>query len=139
MALPAEATEIRKIHQELGRPKRQVRVSEYLVAVDSQHVLACAAVRIFKGGGYLYGLAVERKSQRCGTGSALTRARLALIQQRGQSLAVVLAMFWNVKFFRELGFQGVKRQALPLAVRRLADFRNPDYKHSAVLWQPLAR
>lgn len=138
-ASPEEVKEIRKIHGELHRPKRPVRASEYLVAVDSQRVVACAAVRMFKGGGYLYGLAVERKSQRCGVGAALTRARMDLIRERGESLAVVLAMFWNVNFFRKLGFQTVRREELPAAVRRIADFRKPEYKHSAVLWQALEK
>jgi N-acetylglutamate synthase-like GNAT family acetyltransferase len=137
-ALPAESREIRRIHSDLHRPKRPVRVAEYLVATDSERVLGCAAVRMFPGGGYLYGLAVERKSQRSGIGSALTGARVDLIRAKGQSIAVVLAMFWNVKFFRNLGFIGVRRNELPSAVKRLSDFRNPAYKHSAVLWQKLA-
>lgn len=137
-ALPAESKDIRRIHGDLHRPKRPVRVAEYLVATDSQRVLGCAAVRMFQGGGYLYGLAVERNSQKSGIGSALTHARVDLIGARGQSIAIVLAMFWNVKFFRNLGFLGVRRNELPPAVRRLSDFRNPAYKHSAVLWQKLA-
>jgi N-acetylglutamate synthase-like GNAT family acetyltransferase len=92
---------------------------------------------MFKGGGYLYGLAVQRESQHRGVGSALTSARLDLIRESSQELAVVLAMFWNVGFFYKLGFRGVRRDQLPSFVRRLADFRNPLYKHSAVLWRSL--
>lgn len=136
-ALPVDAKEIRRIHQELRRPRRAVRVSEYLVAVGPQGVVGCAAVRIFSGGGYLYGLAVQRKSQKSGVGSALTRARVDVIRERNQKLVVVLAMFWNVAFFRKLGFQSVGRDQLPAAVRRLADFQNSKYKHSATLWQSL--
>jgi N-acetylglutamate synthase-like GNAT family acetyltransferase len=89
---------------------------------------------MFNGGGYLYGLAVQRDSQRHGVGSALSRARLDCIQEQNQPMAVLLAMFWNVAFFHKLGFRGVRREHLPPAVRRLADFRNPLYRRSAVLW-----
>jgi ribosomal protein S18 acetylase RimI-like enzyme len=90
---------------------------------------------MFCGGGYLYGLAVERRCQRLGVGSQLTRARIDRIRGSGATLAVVIAMFWNVGFFRKLGFTSVPRSALPFVVRRLADFRNPLYKRSAVLDQ----
>jgi N-acetylglutamate synthase-like GNAT family acetyltransferase len=136
-ALPPDTQDIRRIHRELNRPQRQLRSSEYLVAVDAPGIVGCAAVRMFKGGGYLYGLAVQRESQRRGVGLALTSARLDLIRERSQELAVVMAMFWNVGFFYKLGFRGVRRDQLPSPVRRLADFRNPRYKHSAVLWRSL--
>ena len=66
-----------------------------------------------------------------------TRARVDVIRERNQKLVVVLAMFWNVAFFRKLGFQSVGRDQLPAAVRRSADFQNSKYKHSATLWQSL--
>jgi predicted N-acetyltransferase YhbS len=78
---------------------------------------------------------VRRESQRKGVGSALTQARIDLLTRNRRRLAVVLAMFWNVKFFRRLGFQSVRRDLLPARVQALADFRNPLYKHSAILWQ----
>jgi N-acetylglutamate synthase-like GNAT family acetyltransferase len=137
--MPLEASQIRRLHEELRRPKRPVRVSEYLVAVDAERVVGCAAVRMFQGGGYLYGLGVKRELRRRGVGSALTRARVTAICQADGHIAVVLAMFWNVKFFKNLCFQSVRRADLPAIIRHLADFKNPVYKHSAVLWQLLER
>jgi hypothetical protein len=55
------------------------------------------------------------------------------IRRNGGGLAVVMAMFWNVGFFRKLGFAATRRDELPVRVRRIADFRNPLYKRSAVL------
>jgi hypothetical protein len=55
------------------------------------------------------------------------------IRRSGGSLAVVMAMFWNVGFFRKLGFATTRRDELPVTVRRIADFRNPLYNRSAVL------
>lgn len=133
----SDATGIRRIYEELHRPPRPLRISEYIVAAVPAGIVGCAAVHMFKGGGYLYGLAVQRESQRCGVGSALTGERLDLIRGKGQTLAVVLAMFWNVGFFSKLGFHLVRRGQLPVPVRRLADFCNPRYKHSAVLWRLL--
>ena len=134
-AAPSDSPEIRRIYRSLNRPNRSVRHSEYLVAVSPAGVIGCAAVRMFHGGGYLYGLAVQRECQRSGVGSALTLARVDRIRAVGASLAVVMAMFWNVGFFRKLGFTGVRRENLPPSVTRLADFRNPLYKRSAVLWR----
>jgi N-acetylglutamate synthase-like GNAT family acetyltransferase len=124
---------IRRIYRSLNRPGRRVWISEYLVAEGNDQILGCAAVRKFPQGGYLYGLAVLRDAQRSGIGTALTRARVDAIRTSGGDLAVVMAMFWNVGFFRKLGFATTPREELPLTVRRLSDFRNPIYKRSAIL------
>jgi N-acetylglutamate synthase-like GNAT family acetyltransferase len=124
---------IRRIYRSLNRPKRRIRVSEYLVAVNGSGVVGCAAVRRFRGGGYLYGLAVDRSCQRLGVGSRLTVARIERVRDSGDDLAIVMAMFWNVSFFRRLGFRSIRRDAVPSAAKRLGDFRNPVYKHSAIL------
>lgn len=132
-AVQSDRTAIRDIYASLNRPARRIRISEYLVAVKGDHILGCAAVRVFSGGGYLYGLAVQRDSQHSGVGTALTRARMESIRNGGGDQAVVMAMFWNVGFFQKLGFVIIRKQQLSPAIRRLADFRNPVYKRSAVL------
>jgi len=124
---------IRRIYQSLNRPNRAIHVSEYLVAENRSGVVGCAAVRPFSGGGYLYGLAVERSCQRLGVGSRLTAARIERVRDSGDDLAIVMAMFWNVGFFRRLGFSSIRRDDVPPAAKRLSDFRNPVYKHSAIL------
>jgi len=133
LASPADRAAIREIHESLHRPRRRIRIAEYLIAEDNDRILGCAAVRIFSNGGYLYGLAVRRDSQRAGVAAGLTHARLQAVRNSGGDLAVVMAMFWNVGFFRKLGFAIIRRDELPPAIRRLADFRNPLYKRSAVL------
>lgn len=132
-ALQTDRHAIIHIHRSLNRPSRRVMISEYLVAEASGKILGCGAVRLFPAGGYLYGLAVRRDSQCAGIGAALTRARMDEIRRNGGGLAVVMAMFWNVGFFRKLGFATTRRDELPVTVRRIADFRNPLYKRSAVL------
>ncbi len=132
-AEPSDLGAIRRLYQTLNRPKRQIRTSEYLVAANISGVIGCAAVQPFRGGGYLYGLAVDRVWQRQGVGSRLTRARLDRVRDWGAEVAIVMAMFWNVRFFLRLGFGSIRRDDLPAAAKRLHDFRNPLYKHSAVL------
>ncbi len=132
-AVQSDRMAIRRIYASLNRPARRIWISEYLVAEREYQILGCAAVRMFTTGGYLYGLAVRHDSQHSGIGAALTRARMERICTGGGDQAVVMAMFWNVGFFRKLGFVTIRRDELPSAVRRLADFRNPVYKRSAVL------
>lgn len=137
-ASPSDRPAIRRMHRSLNRPERQIRISEYLVAAGNDQILGCAAVRLFPWGGYLYGLAVQHDSQRSGIGAALTRARMAAIRNSDGDLAVAMAMFWNVGFFRKLGFATVRRDELPSQIRRLADFRSPLYRRSAVLYSKVA-
>ncbi len=138
---PARRSDLHAIHQlrtQVGRPSRRViRISEYLVATQGPVLVGCAAVHPTSAGGYLYGLAVRRASQRQGIGAALTLARLERIRRRGGGIAVVLAMFWNVKFFSRLGFQLTKRDDLPAPARRISDMRDPLYRRSAVMVFPL--
>jgi ribosomal protein S18 acetylase RimI-like enzyme len=88
---------------------------------------------------YLYGLAVHSDYRRRRIGSALTVAPLRRVRQRGGKVAIVLAMFWNVRFFKSLGFKLIRRDGLPQAYRRVADLRDPLYRRSAVLSHGLKR
>lgn len=137
-AVRSDVPEIRELYSASGRPSRPVlRVTEYYVAVIGTRIAGCAAVRRVQYGGYLYGLAVHPDFRRRGIGSALTRLRLRKLRQEGGAGAIVLAMFWNVRFFRRLGFKLIKRESLPWPWRRIADLRSPIYRHSAVLWHGL--
>lgn len=129
---------MRDLYRRTGRPaRRTLRVAEYLVAIQRGNVVGCAGVRSVKDAGYLYGLVVHPDWRRRGIGSNLTRARLDRLRRGRSNTAVVLAMFWNVRFFRRLGFELVRRESLPLALQRIADLRNPVYRRSAVLWHHL--
>jgi len=87
--------------------------------------------------GYLYGLAVQKSFHRKGAGRALTEARVDRVRDFGGSQAIALAMFWNISFFRKLGFDTVPRDSLSLAMRDLSDFRDARYRRSAVLRRSL--
>ncbi len=138
MIRPADSTDvpqIRHLYHRAGRPRRPcVRFAEYIIAEDEGHVVGCAAVRSVGNGGYLYGLCVHPDWRCRGIGSALTKARLRRVASKGGGPAVALAMFWNVRFFRRLGFALAKRDRLPRIWRRVSDLSNPTYRRSAVMW-----
>ncbi len=140
LAQPDDATEIQQIYLALGRPARAELLSEhYLVVREPTCLAGCAAVRLIatreRTQGYLYGLAVRNEFQRRGIGRALTEARLERIRCCGGTDAIALAMFWNVGFFRRLGFVTVRREELSLEVRELPDFRDTRYRRSAVVYK----
>jgi N-acetylglutamate synthase-like GNAT family acetyltransferase len=87
--------------------------------------------------GYLYGLAVQKSFHRNGAGRALTKARVDRVRDFGGSQAIALAMFWNINFFRKLGFDTVPRDSLSSAMRDLSDFRDVRYRRSAVVRKSL--
>ena len=83
--------------------------------------------------GYLYGLAVRKEYQRKGIGTALTEARIDRVRKNRGTRATALAMFWNVGFFRGLGFATIRRSELPPAILALDDFVDGRYRRSAVM------
>lgn len=132
-ASQSDVAGIQALYRSLGRPPRDsISLSEMLVAIDADALVGCAGVTLFAGGGYLYGLAVAKSQQRKGIGSALTAARLERVRKNGH-LAVVMAMFWNVRFFKRLGFNVVKKSSLPPACGCLTDFNRAVYRRSTVL------
>ena len=139
MAASAEdVAAIQEIYSSLRRPTRMwVDPSEYLIARVGGVVRGCAGVRLIESAagkeGYLYGLAVQRSFHRNGAGRALTEARVDRVRDFGGSQAIALAMFWNISFFRKLGFDTVARDSLSPAMRDLSDFRDVRYRRSAVV------
>jgi len=83
--------------------------------------------------GHLYGLAVRKEFQRKGIGTALTEARMERVRASHGSQGVALAMFWNIGFFKRLGFETVRRRDLVTAILALPDFVDVRYRHSAVV------
>jgi N-acetylglutamate synthase-like GNAT family acetyltransferase len=130
----SDVREIRSLYRLTGRPRRRaVRCAEYFVSVEDGRIVGCAGVRQIGDDGYLYGLAVDPTYRRRGIGSALTVARLRRVSDNGGTIAVVLAMFWNVRFFKRLGFKLTRRDGLRRPFRRAADLSDPLYRRSAVL------
>ncbi len=133
-AVESDLSEIQTLYLIAGRPARSPpRVAEYLIASTPDQLLGCAGVHHLAENGYLYGLAVHPAFRRRGIGSALTVARVERLRSRNAQRAIALAMFWNVRFFRNLGFQVMRRADLPEIVLRLPDFEDVTYRRSAVV------
>lgn len=99
---------ITSFQDELNRPRRSDTIaSEYFLAEVSGNLLGCAAVRVRGQTGYLYGLAVSKPWRRHGIGHALTDRRLDWLRETEAASAFVLAMFWNIRFFKQHGFERV--------------------------------
>jgi N-acetylglutamate synthase-like GNAT family acetyltransferase len=125
---------IRHIYRESNNPRaHSIRIRDYFVVRAVHGIVGCAAVREIGDGGYLYGLTVCKEWRRRGIGSALVRERLKWLSRNGANFAVLLTMFWNVRFFRQSGFRTVPRKGLPAMCARLADFRSPRNRHCAVM------
>jgi amino-acid N-acetyltransferase len=119
-----------------GRPPRaHLDLSEYFVARVEAKVVGCAGIHRFDSGGYFFGLTVDREYRRQGIGAALTRTAVDGVHSSGGEFVIALAMFWNVRFFQNLGFHLTPRRDLPKVIQQLADFQDPTYRRSSVLFQ----
>lgn len=109
-ASKSDSRAIARLHRALNRPKRTDSVpSEFFVAEVSARIVGCAGVRKWDCFGYLYGLGVDKSWRRQGIGHALTQRRLDWLREAGASSAFVLAMFWNIRFFKKHGFKSANR------------------------------
>jgi N-acetylglutamate synthase-like GNAT family acetyltransferase len=110
-ATQADSKRISAFQRLLNRPRRSDTIaSEYFLAEASGQILGCAAVRVREQTGYLYGLAVSKSWRRHGIGHALTTHRLDWLRETEAASAFVLAMFWNIRFFKQHGFERVDPQ-----------------------------
>jgi N-acetylglutamate synthase-like GNAT family acetyltransferase len=96
---------VKEFQARARRPSRSDSViTEYFVAVSETKIVGCAAVRKRGQVGYLYGLVVDERWRRRGIGHALTQKRLDWLHDRNVTLGFVMAMFWNIRFFKKHGF-----------------------------------
>ena len=134
-ATAAEHKTVTDLQLRLNRPCRSDSpIDEYFVAVGEQGIVGCGAVRRRGSLGYLYGLVVEKAWRRRGIGHALTQARLDWLQQENATSVFVLAMFWNIKFFRKHGFTLInKRESTRLSMLH-RDFDDTWSNRSSLLF-----
>ena len=134
-----DSEDVNQLQKNLRRPQRSDSViSEYFVAVSEQRIVGCAAVRERDGIGYLYGLAVEKSWRRMGIGHALTTTRLEWLRGRNILSGFVLAMFWNIRFFKKHGFRLTNREKVNDLQQLHGDFCDLWSKRSALLFVDLS-
>jgi N-acetylglutamate synthase-like GNAT family acetyltransferase len=133
-ASDGDASAIIALHKVLNRPPRvDSPTSEYFVAWMEGMVVGCGAVRKNRDVGYLYGLAVDKSWRRRGVGHALTQHRLDWLRNEAANSAYVLAMFWNVRFFRKHGFELADRSFMCELAHLHGDFSQSWSVRSALL------
>ena len=125
---------IHELQERLSRPLRSDSVtSEYFIAVSGCQTVGCAAVRKRGKVGYLYGLVVDKSWRRQGVGHALTQTRLEWLRSRNVKSAFVMAMFWNIRFFKRHRFSVVNRRNMAELNRLHGDFSDIWSRRSALL------
>ena len=130
---------VHDLQKRLHRPPRSDSVIlEYFVAVSNHKIVACAAVRKRNDLGYLYGLLVDQPWRRNGIGHALTQKRLDWLRDEDVLSVFVMAMFWNVKFFKKHGFTLVHKREVPRLAQLHSDFADRWSNRSALLYLALS-
>lgn len=125
---------VTELQKRTNRPARSDSVvSEYFVAVAGTSIIGCAAVRKRRDVGYLYGLVVDKSWRRQGIGHALTWKRLNWLHRQRAKSALVLAMFWNVRFFKKDGFRLADKSTFAKLDRLHSDFSDKWSARSALL------
>jgi N-acetylglutamate synthase-like GNAT family acetyltransferase len=124
-----------------GLQKRQHRPSrsdsvilEYFVAVSDDRIIGCAAVRKGNNVGYLYGLVVDKPWRRRGIGHALTEKRLDWLRDENVRSVFVMAMFWNIRFFKKHDFTLANKREVDGLAQLHSDFRDAWSNRSALLF-----
>jgi N-acetylglutamate synthase-like GNAT family acetyltransferase len=85
-------------------------------ATDGSTLVGCCALDFVKNVTIVHNLAVEKPMRRKGIGRALVEYSVKIAALRHTELMVALTMFWNVNFFRKLGFSTTSRKMLPASL-----------------------
>jgi N-acetylglutamate synthase-like GNAT family acetyltransferase len=124
-----------QLQKRLHRPARSDSVIvEYFVAESEGNIIGCAAVRKRNSLGYLYGLVVDKPWRRKGVGHALTQQRLDWLRNEDVLSVFVLAMFWNIKFFKRHRFTLADKEKSRGLAPLHRDFTDPWSNRSALLF-----
>lgn len=134
-AIADDRKAISQLQKRLHRPPRSdSAILEYIVAESDSTIIGCAAVRKRDGLGYLYGLVVDKPWRRKGVGHALTQQRLDWLRDENVRSVFVMAMFWNIKFFKKHRFVLVKKEESRGLARLHRDFIDQWSNRSALLF-----
>jgi amino-acid N-acetyltransferase len=92
-----------------------------LVARVDGEIIGCAALEIYPDGALLRSVAVDRRHQGRGVGSAMTRAALELARSLDVSDVYLLTTTADA-FFPKFAFNQIKRDDVPPGVQRSVEF-----------------
>ncbi len=130
---------IAQLQKRLHRPSRSdSAILEYFVAESDGKIVGCAAVRKRNGLGYLYGLVVDKPWRRKGVGHAMTQKRLDWLRDENVLSVFVMAMFWNIRFFKKHGFTLANKEKSHGLTQLHSDFSDHWSNRSALLFLALS-
>lgn len=134
-ARAADCKSVQDLQNRLHRPLRSdSTIQDYFLAIEGHKIVGCAAVRKRNDLGYLYGLVVDKPARRRGIGHALTQRRLDWLRQENVFSVFVMAMFWNIKFFKKHGFTLTNKRKVDGLAQLHCDFRDAWSSRSALLF-----
>jgi N-acetylglutamate synthase-like GNAT family acetyltransferase len=92
-------------------------------------MLGCAALE--KAGGYavVHSVSVEKSWRRHGIGTTLMRRCLKDAKSRGFQAIGLTTIFWNIRFFKRMGFRTVSREKLPASLQEHPDFSSRKFPY----------
>jgi N-acetylglutamate synthase-like GNAT family acetyltransferase len=125
---------ILKLQSLTNRPRRQDNsFSDYFIAEINGRAVGTAALRCRRNSAYLYGLTVLPQWRRRGIGHLLTAKRLDSAEARCMNCAYVMAMFWNIRFFKRHKFKVINKTLACELEWLHKDFEESWCSRSAVL------
>jgi amino-acid N-acetyltransferase len=108
-----------------------------LVARDRGRVVATAAVEIYADGALLRSVAVDGPAQGRGLGRFIAEAAIDLARAR-HAPAVFLLTTTAEAYFPALGFERIRRDAVPASVQTSVDFTSACPSGATVMRKPLS-
>src|SRR5262245_19639973 len=84
----------------------------FFVAVSAGSIVGCGGFERCGRASILHSIVVDKKARRRGVGRRLVAAIIGC-RSSGVQVVALMTMFWNVNFFRRVGFRTVSRRALP--------------------------
>ena len=105
----------------------EIHIGEFLLAYDEQTLVGCAALEHYGNSGLLRSVATDKRFRGLGIGQALVR-RVLDIARSERIETVVLLTTTADKFFPRFGFNVIRREEVPEAMKASAEFQGacPD-------------
>jgi len=112
-------------------------VATMVVARDGARVVGAAAIEVYRDGGLLRSVVVDRAYQGQGLGHLLTTAALDLARVRGVNVVFLLTTTAEA-FFPRFGFESIPRADVPATVQQSIEFQSACPASATVMRKQLA-
>jgi N-acetylglutamate synthase-like GNAT family acetyltransferase len=102
----------------------------FWVATRQNRIVGCAALETVNPHGIIHSVAVEKDCRREGIGTKLLMKCLEQARRQRMQIVALTTMFWNIRFFKWVGFQTTSRKELPLPLKHHTDFCSFRFRHT---------